>query len=150
MFNFPLEAVLKIRHRKLEQAQLALAESLRAVERIRGELSALTRERERGKEEMRNRSLEGLPADEFILRRRHLNGLRVKSGQLREELVGCHRVVAQRRQELVAADKEKKMVERLKEQAYVRYGQEVKAREMKALDEFAVIRFARARRNRHA
>ena len=32
------------------------------------------------------------------------------------------------------------------EQAYIRYGQEAKARETKALDEFAVIGCARARR----
>ncbi len=147
MFKFSLEAVLKVRTRKLEQAQLALAESLRAVADIETRLARLNRERRIGKEEMQNRSSEGISADEFIIRRRHLNGLRVKNRMLLEELEGCRKVAQKRREELAEAHKEKKMVDRLKEKAYIQYGREAKTREMKALDEFAVIGFARARRN---
>ena len=146
MFKFSLEAVLKVRIRKLEQAQLALAESRRAVAAVEAELSAVERKRRTGKKEMRDRSVKGISADEFILRRMYLNGLRVESRQLREKLEGCLKAAEKRREELVSANKDKKMVERLKEQAYTRYSQEAKTREMKALDEFAVIGFARAGR----
>ena len=149
MFKFPLEAVLKVRTRKLEQAQLALAESLRAMADLERRLTGLDRERLMAKEEMRTRSAEGIAADEFIIRRRYLNGLRVKNRMLREELEGCRRVALQRRQELAQAHKEKKMVDRLKEKAYLEFSEEAKARERKALDEFAVIGYARARRGPH-
>lgn len=150
MFVFSLEAVLKARIRKVEQAQLALARSQRAVQDIETRLAGNTGERRVRKEELRDRSAAGISADEFIVRRRHLNGLRVEGRRLTEELSGVLRVVDQRREELVAADREKKMVERLKEKARERYAREAKAREMKALDEFAVLGFARARRGGHA
>lgn len=146
MFKFPLEAVLKVRIRKLEQAQLSLAEALRAVADLDGRILGLERERLLAKEEMATRSAQGIAADEFIVRRRHLNGMRVQARMLREELEGCRQVAAQRRLELAQSHKEKKMVDRLKEKAYEEYSREAKAREMKALDEFAVIGFARARR----
>ncbi len=146
MFKFSLEAVLQVRSRKLEQAQLSLAESLRAIREIEDRLARVDWRRRTGNEEMHRRSGEGISADEFILRRMYLNGLLAQSRQLKEELQKCRETAEKKRRELVAADKEKKMVERLKEQAYIRYGQEAKARETKALDEFAVIGFARARR----
>ena len=146
MFKFPLEAVLQVRSRKLEQAQLALAETLREIRDLEIKLAQVERKQRDGKKEMEKRSGEGISADEFILRRMYLNGLLAQARQFKDELAECRKKAHQRRQDLVAADRDKKMVERLKEQAYVRYGQEAKAREIKALDEFAVIGFARARR----
>ena len=143
MFRFNLEPVLKLRARTLEKAQVALAESQRAEAAVRTRLKGLGAEKERARLEFAARTAAGLKAEEYLLRRFHLDGLGKRIQETKKELAGCRKVVHKRRQELVKADREKKMTERLKELSYERYQEEMKLRELKALDEFSVLRFAR-------
>lgn len=144
MFTFSLEAVLKIRQRAVEQAQLDLAEEMREETRIRTDLANRIREREESRMDLLGRSTQGLSANEFLIRRLHLDGLRASVKELRAGLTEAQQRVEDRRQALIAADREKKAVERLKERAYEKYQEDQRRLEMKALDEFAVIGFARA------
>jgi flagellar FliJ protein len=144
MFRFNLEPVLKLRARTLERAQVALAESQRAEAAVMTRLKGLGAERERARQEFLARTAAGLKDEEYLLRRFHLDGLKKRIQETKQELAGCRKVVLKRRQELIKADREKKMVERLKEMAYQRYQEEMKLKELKALDEFSVLRFARA------
>lgn len=143
MFQFNLEPVLKLRQRTLEKAQIALAESQRVEAAVLARLKGLGAEGEKARQEFLARIAVGLRAEEYILHRLHLDGLKRRIEETKKELAGCRKVVHKRRQDLLKADREKKMVERLKELAYERYQEEMKLKELKDLDEFSVLRFAR-------
>ncbi len=145
MFKFRLEAVLRQRQQQLEEAQLALAEAMRREIELRRLLGRLREEKEESRRELRRAEAEGLSADEFLLRRWHLDGLRLKIAQTAKKLEESVAEVHRRRSRLMEAAKRKKMVETLKHKAFSAYQAQERRQERIMLDEFAVLGFARAR-----
>jgi flagellar FliJ protein len=150
LFQFSLEAVLKIRTRKLERAQLALANEMRIEAELTRRLDEAIVANRAGRADLVRMLAEGLAVNEFLLRHAYLEGLRKRSADLAAELASSQQSVSLRRKELVEADRDKRVVEKLKEKAWQRYQEEERQREFKLLDEFSVIGFNRARRQESA
>lgn len=145
MFRFSLEAVLKQRKRLEELAQLSLAEELRRESNLTTAIATMEGERRRDQNELVRREAEGLRVSEYLLRRWRLDGLYRQIQGHKKRLLASKREVIRRRQSLVEAAKKKKVVQRLKERAWLAYLEEERHAEMKTLDEFAVLHHARRR-----
>ncbi|MBW1712529.1 MAG: flagellar export protein FliJ [Deltaproteobacteria bacterium] len=148
MFRFSLEAVLNLRIREVEVAQIALAEEMRRAGDLKRNIDHLAGVEQEKIGELIQIETRGLKVAEYLLRRWHLDGLRARIERLSQDLTRCQEEVANRRQALMEANKKKKMVERLKEKAWQSYQEEERRRERKAVDEFSVLGYARTRGGR--
>lgn len=132
-FVFRLEPVLRHRAQRQEIAEQALAaaqrereERARALETARLRLEAALLEAE---------ALDLSVALHLQIYREHLRG---RERELARDLAVKEQVVAQRLQSLVAARREKKVLENLKEQRRQAFEAVQRSREQKALDEIGM------------
>ena len=142
MFKFRLEPLITIRANDLKERQLELAQAYNARSIVEENLQTLETQIEEGIATARNlmqpgqlvnvNHLRGLQEQELILRanQEYWKGL---LPQLDEE-------IERRRRLVVAASKELKKIEKLKEKRYEEYLKEEKKEETKAMDEIAVNR----------
>lgn len=144
MFKFPLEAVLLIRQRKMEEAQLALAVEQRREMEQRQAVVRLTEEQRLSRIEFNRAAEVGVAADKYLLMKWHLDGLGHKIVSTNQKLEETKARVANRRRSLLGAERDKKMVETLKERSLLAYQRELRHREAGQLDEFAVLGFSRS------
>lgn len=143
-FKFSLQPVLEQRKRFEEERQTVVAQRLRAVEEAEFELKRLNDEFRRHSDELRNdhRQLDG---ETLRMHYAHLQFLdRVIVAQI--QLLAERRVALDRsRQELLAASKERKVVEKLKERRHDAHVLEEQRVEQNALDDNNARRHGRAR-----
>ncbi|MGL4943397.1 MAG: flagellar export protein FliJ [Thermoguttaceae bacterium] len=138
MFKFRLETLLSIRDnvRKERQAELAKAyDAERIVLDKIGELdSGIVSLIGEGRAAMQSDNIDveflvGLRRREAFLRAQHTEATR-QLGMIREE-------IEVRRRAVIEADKEVKVMEKLKERQYQRYTEEESRRDQKTMDEIA-------------
>lgn len=137
---------MKHRTRREELAQLALAKEVRREMEIKQTIARLEEEQRQQQAEMAELELTGVKVSEYLLHRWRLDGLYAGIKENQVKLDACQREINRRRQTLVEASREKKTVERLKEKALLAYQAEERRQEMKALDDFAILGFVRAKR----
>jgi len=144
-FVFRLEKVLDLRKQKEQEMmrELALAkESLareeRILEELRDRLAASRREllaKQRG----------CLDPNEIINYLRYLDQLREFIELQTLRVLEAERIVEETRELLLQATKEKKIVEKLKENQLKKYKEELMRAEMNFLDEVGTLRYTRAK-----
>lgn len=144
MFKFRFATLLKVKKIRNEMAQQALAEAQRAYLALQGERSDCLRKIAGAGDELLSLFEHVVRPGEIEMFYHYQRFLRERVKELDQALEDMAREVEQRREELLKTRREYKAIERLKEIHYERYHIEQERLEMKAIDDMAVTRHARA------
>ena len=142
-FRFRADGVLEIRRRFRDTAQARLAReehALRAAARAVEQAASAIDEAEQA---YRTALATGHDVTEFGRHRNWIDQLRRRLERVREGLEVQTRAVASAREALRLADRDVRVLERLRERALAKYQLNVRRDEMKQLDEFAALQFGR-------
>ena len=147
-FKFRLEPLLKIREHREKERQKEHASATADVQRQRGQIDGIDRERLDTIEYQRLHSLGQLSIASALASSRFL--VRLKRDRItgKEFLRALEKKAEQKRQLLVHAARERKIFESLKEKQSVRHVEEANKAEQKVLDEVAVTAFVRRNQNK--
>jgi len=145
MFTFSLEPVLK--HR--EHIEETLQKDLSVLQRLLFEkqeqlLNAQVRHdelRDRLEHKQRQESTVG----EILLYVKYLERIALDLRRRQQEVVDAEQKMNAKRNELVAAVKKRKMLDKLKEHSFTAYTKEERRREEKVMNDVAVSQFSRSR-----
>lgn len=142
-FKFKLETVLKLRQRVEEERRQQLQQAERRqyaaqveVERIQAEMDQT---RDDYQQSIRQK-FDRYRANDYY---QYLSWLGEKRGVAEAELERCRAGVAAARQALLAAARERRILDKLKDKAYEEYQGEQRRVEAEFLDELGTGRFAR-------
>lgn len=138
MFRFRLETLLSLRDQARKERQAELAKAYEAqrivvekIDEIVQNIESLTHE---GREMMRSKKIDV----EFLVGlRRHEAFLRAQQTEATRQLEMIREEVEVRRRAVIEADKEVKIMEKLKEKQSMRYDEEMLKRDNKTMDEIA-------------
>lgn len=137
-FQFRLQTLLKIRENERQQRQADLAKALEAEAIVQRELDAAAAEIAGAKAKIRALSAGGeLPVDSVLELQRYGLQLRVHSAVLAEKLNQVRAEAERRRALLVEANRQVRILEKLRETQATAFETEQLQREQKVLDEVA-------------
>jgi flagellar protein FliJ len=142
-FQFKLEALLKYRCLLEEQAQQALFRQQLVLDDLQQLLAGQRAERLKFVEELENRKKENLPALLFSF---YMELLDFKEREIRgkQQMLAVQSArVEKARQFLLGRIRERKVIEKIRENDYRRFQQEWSRREEKDNDELTVLRHGR-------
>lgn len=138
-FHFKLDKVLDFRRQREEQAMLVLAEAQRRYRDQAARLDGLRRRLARAEAEFFGRD-EYTPADMWLWRTyKQAADLDIKAAEA--ELQRLAKELQKARTEVIARAKDRKLLEKLKENQAKRYDQETRLAEQKEFDESSTLRF---------
>jgi flagellar FliJ protein len=137
-FEYPLESVLKLRRFAEAEARQALAEALAARNEAEQALS-LTRLRIQRRMERLTTELATLPAVEIAAAWEELDRLEETALKQTHHLADCEHQVALRTEAYIAAQQERKPLERLRDEMRRAHDKMADLAEQAAHDELAVI-----------
>lgn len=141
-FVFKLEKVLEYRTQLEDQAKLALSKALQDMQEQAARVEELQRDLTACLDEMSR--IKQMTQPELWLWSGWRNRLELDKKQAQAKLAGLERLVEERRRDLVAKAKDRKLLEKLRAKQAVRHGQEEQRKEQNAFDETATIRHGRA------
>ena len=139
MFNFRLEPLITIRDNVLKECQAELAKAYEARRKLEEYLQDIERLLTEGTEKARSLMQTGQKVNvEYLLGiRRQEMFLRANQNQLLKDIQTIDEEIERRRAAVIAANKNLKIVEKLKEKRYEKYLEEENKAETKAMDETA-------------
>ena len=139
MFTFRLEPLITIRDNELKECQSELAKAYNARRILEEALQEIERQLAEGTAQARNLMQEGQKVNvEYLLGlRRQEMFLRLNQDDLTQKIQMVDEEIERRRVAVVTANKELKIVEKLKEKRYEKYMEEENKQETKAMDEIA-------------
>lgn len=137
-FNFRMSTLLKLREAARDERRAQLAQAFRAdalleqeQKRVEGELAAM-------QDELRRASGPGaVNVDRILDAQRFELALKAQKGQLAQQREQVGAEIERRRQALVEADREVRVLENLRERQRDRWREEESLRDIKRLDEVA-------------
>jgi flagellar FliJ protein len=137
-FSFRLEPLLKLREARRDECRAALAEAYRVDEVLRKQLDALKRETDALREFCRQESAPGgVHIERLIEARRYDLVTQAQQQNVSQQRETVAAEVERRRQALVEADREVRVLEKLRERLLDQHRREEELREAKRLDEVA-------------
>ena len=139
MFKFRLDPLITIRDNKLKERQRKLAEACEARRILEGHLQEIDRQIEEGIDTARSLIQPGqtVNVESLIGFRRQEMFLRANQDDLMQKIKMVDKEIDNRRIAVVEANKELKVIEKLKEKRHEKYLVEEGKAEMKAMDEIA-------------
>ncbi|MCC7491360.1 MAG: flagellar export protein FliJ [Fimbriimonadaceae bacterium] len=137
-FEFPLESVLRLRRFREQEARQALQAAIADRNAAEAQLAA-TRSAIRAATVRLSDELADLPPHEIVYAWRDLDLLEATALKQAQILAEWELTVEARRTDFVAAQQERKPLERLKEELREQYRRDADAAEQAMNDEFAVI-----------
>jgi flagellar FliJ protein len=150
-FHFRLTPLLRLRESVRDERRSALAEAYHALDIIGDRQTALEREIEALADEFRRSSAPGsLDVDRLIRRHRHELLLRGQQQQFARQQAILLAEIERRREALVAADRDVRVLEKLRQRQAQRHAEIEAQRELKQLDEIATRRSAELAASRAA
>ena len=138
-FHFPMQRILDFRRQEEEQAQLALARAENELQRIRSSADQLQSELSTAFQHAASAS--HLDSNQFWLWNRYQARLQLDLESLRSEWHELDQKVNTCRQELIVKAKERKKLERLRDNQMAKHDFEELNKEQKDIDEMATLRF---------
>jgi flagellar FliJ protein len=146
-FQFRLQTLLRLRESARQQRRVELAQACEAEGLLREQLAFLSTEQI----ETRKRSQIGaspgpVSVDQLIGAHRYASLLLARQRQLEQQRAKVQDEIERRRQALVEADREVRVLEKLRERQREQYQRAEAQREVKALDEVAQRQVRRAGR----
>ena len=144
MFHFRLQTLLRLRSAERDQRRADLAKAIRAEEMLRGELRSLAEQQAQAVEHGRKLKSPGsADIDSLLQAHRYAVILAAQERQLAAQLAQVEQETERRRQVLVEADRQVRVLEKLRERQAAAYRKEVERREVKQFDETAILGYAR-------
>ncbi|MDR0328611.1 MAG: flagellar export protein FliJ [Planctomycetaceae bacterium] len=139
MFTFRLEPLITIRDNVLKERQSELAKAYEARRILEEKIQDIERQLEEGISAVRSAMQEGqtVRVESLLSFRRQELFLRNQQSDLMQKIKDVDEEIERRRNAVVAANKELKIVEKLKEKRYERYLDEENKAETKVMDEVA-------------
>jgi len=144
MFRFRLETLLRLRLVERDQRRAELAKALRAEEMLRSEQRTL--EQQQAEAAQRGRQLKSPGAadvDALLQTHRYELVLAAKHRQLAAQIVQVQAESERRRQTLVEADRQVRVLEKLRERQAAAHRQQTERLETKQFDEMAILGYVR-------
>jgi len=143
-FKFRLATLLKLREATRDERRGQLAEAYRADDAVRGQLDSVAGELRRLENHRREATRPGtVDVDHLVDSQRYELVMRSMQSQFRQQRKTLGAEIERRRQALVAADREVRVLENLRQRQADRHRQEENRLEIKNLDEVAVQLAAR-------
>ncbi|MEA3465495.1 MAG: flagellar export protein FliJ [Thermodesulfobacteriota bacterium] len=139
MKEFKLQVVLEQRQRLEDQAQLTLAEALQHEREIMNRMTSETCEMSEICRDYEDRQAVGMQSHEFELYENRISHARQILNLLDQQLGEARNWVLQCREKLGEAGRDKKLLEKLKEKKLDERKKELNRREMKHVDEVAIM-----------
>jgi flagellar FliJ protein len=141
MYRFNLEPLLNHRRYLEEVLQKELADLKIRLETEKNKLWALRQKRRKTVLQLQENQTDGRPASEIKLYIDFVEQLLKEMKAQRQKILEAERLFNLKRQELVAAMKERKILDRLKEKGLQAYEQEQLKKERNLMDEVAGRQF---------
>jgi flagellar FliJ protein len=146
-FRFRLETLLRLRLADRDQRRADLVKAQRAENALLDQAEALAQEQGANQELSRQWASPGAAdVDRLIASHRYELVLRTRSQQLAAQIQQVRGEVERRRQALVEADRQVRVLEKLRERQQLAHHMREEKREQKQLDERAILGFLRRRR----
>ncbi len=145
MKPFSLHAVLKYRHQLEDQALQSLAQALEVETRLRQALHQVEEELAELYHDLQRDKEQGTTVDRLILFDQRIDLVKTQVAERRTALEKQQLQVNKRRQQLLKASKDRKVIEKLKEQQNAAYKHHLDKLEAGMLDEIAVLSHERRR-----
>ena len=146
-FEFRLETLLKIRINRRDELRHEMSDAYRAFAILEQQEAQLEEQKNEVQAEKKELQASGkISVDHVIDNQRFQLLLAAQLRQLGEQKEQVRTEIDVRRSALVEADREVRVLEKLKERKHSRYLQELNREETKQFDEFAVLRNGRTTR----
>lgn len=145
MKPFALHAVLKYRHQLEDQALQSLAQAMAEETRLRQALNQVEEELAELYHDLQRDKEQGTTVDRLILFDQRIDLVKTQVAERRTALEKQQLQVNKRRQQLLKASKDRKVIEKLKEQQNAAYKHHLDKLEAGMLDEIAVLSHERRR-----
>ena len=143
-FKFRLATLLRLREATRDERRAELAEAYRADDLLQDHLDRVGRELSRLQAQCRKVAGPGtVNVDRLVEAQRYEVTLRAQQSQLAGQREAVRAEIDRRRQALLAADRDVRLLEKLREKQAQRHRQEENRREIKELDEVAGQRTTR-------
>ncbi|MGE5507379.1 MAG: flagellar export protein FliJ [Chitinophagales bacterium] len=142
-FSFSLQTVLELKRHREEALLEELGRRQRAAAEAEAALAAMREKRRRAQRELRELLTGPLAVERVQEARDYLSGLDVELGRRAEQARARQEEVRECRQRVVAAARERKVLERLRDRQWEDYLQEFSRQEQAFLDELATQGYAR-------
>jgi len=143
-FRFRLETLLRLRLAERDQRRTELAKALRAEELLRGEERALEgRQIEAAARSRQLKSPGAANVDALLETHRYEVVLTAQRRQLKQQIAQVEAETERRRQALVEADRQLRVLEKLRERQAAAWKKENERQEVKQLDELAIVGYGR-------
>ena len=143
MYQFNLQVVLDYRKRMEERMEIEFSHIKKALEKKKQMLLSSQTEKHRIEQELMHREEKRIDVNEAILYRDYLRGMRKRISEQRECVASTKKECDAKREELVAATKKKKVLEKVKDNDLKRFLQEAKRRERILIDEMGTRKYKR-------
>lgn len=139
-FKFRLDPVIRHREYLERLAMLELAKRRQVAAEVQKGIDALHQERKRALEELFNRQQDGMSMDEHGLFINYLDGLAGSISQEEARVIELSKAVAAQQAEVMSATTRKKTIQKLRENQYKKFLEEVSRKQQKELDELVALR----------
>ena len=143
MYKFSLEPVLKYRKLLEEDLQRDFAVLKRKLFDERERLSNFKQVRDRFSGELQEKQVNSISVSDIVLYTDYLQQVTKEIEKQSEKILEAEKNVAQKREELVGAMKNRKMIDRLREKGLKAHVQELAKKEQDLMNEAAVNIFNR-------
>ena len=143
MYRFNLQVLLDYRKRIEEGFQIELSLIQRELENARQELLSSQQEKTHYEEELAERESREVNLHESILYRDYLRGIRKKIEEQRDRVATIKIKFDKKQEELLAATKNRKVLEKVKEKHAKEFIQELEKKERAFVDEVGIRRYQR-------
>ena len=134
-FKFRLQKVADTKARQEKQKSVELARLFLELENQKQELRNLNFELENVQQEVFGKTVSGAPAKEILEYQRYIEKLQQDIHEQQQRVLDLEEKIEQVQAALLKINKEKKILERLREKRYLKYLQEQSREEQKLLDE---------------
>jgi flagellar FliJ protein len=143
-FHFRLETLLRLRMAERDERRGDLAKALRAEQVLREQQQKLLTEQDEQRTNVRARSSPGgADVDGLVRAHRYQLILKAQAQQLAGQMVQVAAEIERRRQVLVEADRQVRVLEKLRERQLAKHRREQERREAKTYDELAATGYLR-------
>lgn len=144
-FKFRLESVLDHRRHLEDKALHAFARELKVQRECERHIDWLEREHRRARQDLEKRELSGMPAPQFQLANEYATVLRLQALREQARLPMLRAAVEAARAKLIEAQRDRKVLEALRDRHRLRWEREQLKAEQKMIDEAAVSAYIRRR-----
>ena len=143
MFRFNLQVLLDYRKQIEEGLQIDLSRIQRELANARQALISLQQEKARYEEELSRKETREVNLNESILYRDYLKGMRKKIKEQRDRVATIKIEMDAKQEELLAATKQRKVLEKIKEKHEKEFLDELQKKERAFADEVGIRRYQR-------